>query len=116
MEDVRDFLILHYHRTAGREEPLWRHCQAATIPETLAYKIDQFRRSGRIVLGTDELFRDASWFAVLTGQGLRAEDYNPMLDTASDADNRRHLDAVRQAIDSSVAKLPRLARPAASVG
>ena len=59
MEDVRDFLILHYHHTAGRDEPMWRHCQTTAVPDMLAYKLDQFRCSGRIMLGSDDLFRDA---------------------------------------------------------
>jgi len=105
IEEVRDFVILHYHRTQGRAEPLWRHCQTMPIPETLAYKIEQFRTSGRIMLGIDELFRDASWFAVLTGQGARAQDYSPLLDVMSEADNREQLQAVRNAIRGTVAKL-----------
>ena len=106
IEEVRDFVILHYHLSTGRSEPLWRHCQAMPIPDTLAYKIDQFRRSGRIMLSPDELFRDASWFAVMTGQGVRARDYNPLLDTMSDSDNAKQLDSVRRAISDTTAKLP----------
>jgi len=108
MEDVRDFLLLHYHHTEGRAEPMWRHCQATALPETLAYKLDQFRTSGRIMLAPEDLFRDASWFAVMTGQGIRADDYNPMLDTMSDADNRRHLEAVSAAIRQSIGQIARL--------
>ena len=106
IEEVRDFVILHYHLTQGRSEPLWRACQAMPIPETLAYKIDQFRHSARIMLSPDELFRDASWFAVLTGQGVRAQDYNPLLDTMSDADNAGQLASVRRAIQDTAGKLP----------
>jgi tryptophan halogenase len=106
MQDVRDFLILHYHRTAGRTEPMWRERQAMEIPETLARKIAHFEQSGRIVLTSDELFRDASWFAVLDGQGVVPRDYNPMIDGAGSADNLRHLEAVRGAIRDSVAKIP----------
>ena len=106
MEDVRDFLILHYHRTAGRTEPMWRERQEMAIPETLARKIGHFEQSGRIVLTTDELFRDASWFAVLDGQGVVPRDYSPMIDGASGADNLRHLAAVRGAIQSSLASIP----------
>lgn len=111
MEDVRDFLILHYRMTAGRAEPLWRHCQTMAIPDTLNERIGQYRRSGRIMLETDELFRDASWFAVLTGQGVHAGGYTPMLDATSSVDNLRHVEAVRAAICSSTEKLPRLVRP-----
>ncbi|NMN05176.1 MULTISPECIES: tryptophan halogenase family protein [unclassified Novosphingobium] len=105
MDDVRDFLVLHYHFTQGRSEPMWQACQAAPLPETLAYKVDQFQRSGRLMLRGEELFRDASWFAVMTGQGLRAHDHNPMLDSMSAADNLRHLDALRAAIAKSAAQL-----------
>ncbi|GHC94578.1 tryptophan halogenase family protein [Novosphingobium pokkalii] len=105
MEDVRDFLVLHYHFTQGRTEPLWQACQAAPLPDSLAYKVEQFRASGRLMLQGEDLFRDASWFAVMTGQGLRAADHNPMLDSMSEADNLRHLDAVQAAIAKSVAQL-----------
>jgi tryptophan halogenase len=107
-EDVRDFLVLHYHFTQGRTEPLWRHCQAMPLPDTLAYKIDQFRSSGRIMLSPEDLFRDASWFAVMTGQGISATDYNPLLDAGSDAANFDHLEKVRAAIAQSAAQIAKL--------
>ncbi|WP_254602773.1 tryptophan halogenase family protein [Sphingomonas bacterium] len=108
IEEVRDFVILHYHLTRGRTEPLWRHCQAMPIPDTLRYKLDQFRRSGRIMLSPDELFRDASWFAVMTGQGVRAGDYNPLLDVMDEGANRAQLAGVRRAIADAAARIPRL--------
>jgi len=106
VESVRDFLVLHYKRTAGRDEPLWRHCQAMDVPEGLTGKEAHFTRTGRIVLSTDELFRESSWFAVMMGQGLRARDYNPLLDSFSEADNKAHLDRVRQQIAQAAASLP----------
>ncbi|TCM19380.1 tryptophan halogenase [Novosphingobium sp. PhB165] len=109
MEDVRDFLVLHYHFTAGRSEPMWQHCQTAAMPETLAYRIAQYEASGRIMLTGEDLFRDASWFAVMTGQGIRARDYSPMLDAAPEAENLRHLEAVRAAVRQSSERIPRIA-------
>ena len=106
MVDVRDFLILHYALTQGRDEPMWKACQAMPIPDSLRYRIDQFRASGRIMLSTDELFRDASWFAVLDGQGVRPSDYNPMIDGESGQQNLAHLEATASAIARAAASLP----------
>ena len=106
MEEVRDFLILHYRETAGREEPMWRWCREVAPPDSLRYRLDQFRGSGRIVLQPEELFRDASWFAVMTGQGVRARDNTPMIEGVSAAENLRQLAAVRQAVAAEARALP----------
>ncbi len=106
VETVRDFLILHYHRTAGRAEPMWQHCQHMAIPDSLAYKLAHFTHSGRIVLATDELFKEASWFAVMMGQGLSPTDYNPLLDSITAAENQTHLARVEQQITAAVGALP----------
>ena len=106
MEDVRDFLVMHYHFTNGRNEAMWQHCQSAPPPDTLAYRIAQYKGSGRIMLTSEDLFRDASWFAVMTGQGIRARGYSPTLDAMSEAENLRHLDAVRAAVRQSCARIP----------
>ncbi len=46
MLDVRDFLILHYHATTGRDEPMWRERQMMAIPDTLAEKLAPFPELG----------------------------------------------------------------------
>ena len=106
VEAVRDFLILHYHRTQGREEPLWRACQAMSLPDNLVYKEEQFVRTGRIVLDSDELFREASWFAVMMGQGLDPVDYNPLADAFSTEANAAHLLRLRTEIAAVAASAP----------
>ena len=106
VESVRDFLILHYHRTQGRDEPLWRHCQAMSLPDSLVYKEEQFVRTGRIVLDTDELFREASWFAVMMGQGLDPADYNPLAETFSPEANAAYLLRLRTEIAAAARAAP----------
>ena len=108
MRDVRDFLILHYKYTTGRTETMWRACQAMSVPDSVAYRVEQFRASGRVVLSTDELFRDASWFAVMDGQGVSPGDYNPMIENMPPEDNARLLEQIRDAIAQSTAKLPEI--------
>jgi tryptophan halogenase len=98
MESARDMLVLHYHATVGREEPFWRACREAAPPDSLQFKLDSFVQTGRIVLATDELFKEASWFSVLMGQGVRPRDYNPLADAWDAAADLAQLQAVKSAI------------------
>jgi len=105
-ETVRDFLVLHYHSTVGKNEPLWEYCRNMPLPEGLIYKEEHFKRSGRIVLAPEELFRDASWLAVLTGQGHIPGDYNPLLDSVSSKDNFEYLRRIREILHATCQRLP----------
>ena len=106
IEGIRDFLLLHYHSTTAKPEPLWEQCRRMPLPDSLHYKEEHFARSGRIVLDSDELFKEASWFAVLTGQGHRPRDYNPLIDAIAADENLAHLRGIKAAIQSTVARMP----------
>src|SRR5665213_1580426 len=77
---IRDFIILHYKATAREDAPLWRYCRGMDIPEALAYKMRQFRNSGRIVRYGSDLFAPSNWIAVLMGQEVWPQDYDPLID------------------------------------
>lgn len=106
MDGIRDFLILHYHATSGRSEPLWTHCRTMALPETLVIREQQYRRSGRLILDTDELFRDASWLAVLNGQGIVAQGYNPLADAIDSATNRAQVRQIADIVARAAPTLP----------
>jgi tryptophan halogenase len=78
-----------------------------TLPDALAYKMAHFTRTGRIVLGTDELFKEASWFAVMMGQGLAPTDYNPLADAIPAEENRAHLARIEEQIAKALGAMPR---------
>ena len=101
---IRDFLILHYH-AQNREEPLWRHTRTMTIPETLRYRIDHFRGSGRPVVDPAELFQKNNWLAVLLGQEVWPLRYQPLADVRG-GDVSAFLAWVRHAVRAAAQAMP----------
>ena len=106
MDVIKDFLILHYHATE-RTEPMWVERREMPLPESLVAREDQYRRSGRLMLDAEELFRNTSWLAVLNGQGITATDYNPLADTIDAATNRAQVQQIADVIARAVPTLPR---------
>lgn len=106
MDGIKDFLILHYHATQGRDDPLWQHVRHMPLPDTLVEREEQYRRSGRLMLGSEELFREASWLAVLNGQDICATGYSPLADTLDAEMNRRQIDQIAEVIVRAVPTLP----------
>ena len=80
LEQVRDFIILHYHANARQEGELWRRTREMAIPETLGRKLDLFRNRGRFFRYDDELFAESSWVAVMLGQGIMPAGWDPLAD------------------------------------
>ena len=107
MDNIKDFLILHYHATRDKPEPLWVHCRNMALPDTLVAREAHYRRSARLMVETDELFREASWLAVLDGQGITAEDYNPLADTLDSATNLAQLRQIADVIVRATPTLPK---------
>ncbi|WP_262690209.1 tryptophan halogenase family protein [Kordiimonas aestuarii] len=94
-ERTRDFLILHYHATKRQDTTLWRYCTEMEIPESLSYKMEHFRRAGRIVAYDMELFKNPSWLAVYIGQFIMPARYDPIADMRG-VDGTRMLAGLRR--------------------
>lgn len=106
MDGIKDFLVLHYYATEAHEAPLWQHTRHMALPDSLIAKEQHYRRTGRLMLASDELFREASWLAVLNGQGIVATDHSPIADTIDSATNRRQLDQLAAIIARAAPTLP----------
>lgn len=104
-ERTRDFLILHYKATERRDTPLWQYVADMEIPETLEYKIEQFRRGGRIVAHELDLFSNQSWLAVYTGQNVWPQRHDPLAD-ARKIDYRARLAGLRRVMEETTAAMP----------
>ncbi|WP_230632446.1 tryptophan halogenase family protein [Sphingomonas sp. Leaf37] len=77
---IRDFIILHYAATMRDDTPFWRYVRTMPLPDTLTRKIALFREKGRIFRYDDELFAIPSWVAVMLGQGIIPDGYDPVVD------------------------------------
>ncbi len=103
-ERIRDFLILHY-KLNTREEPLWRYCADMPIPDSLQYKIDHFKRSGRLVSEGNDLFGNQSWLSVHMGQFNWPEGHDPLVDLR-DIDGLGMLKRQHQAMAQAAEAMP----------
>ncbi|KQM26926.1 MULTISPECIES: tryptophan halogenase family protein [unclassified Sphingomonas] len=106
MEQIRDFLILHYKVTDRRDSPFWRQCAAMDVPESLQQKIDLFRQSGRVFRRNEELFGENSWVQVMMGQGIVPEGHHPIAGKLSDGELDRLLSMIRRQVADTVATMP----------
>ena len=99
--DIRDFLILHYWASERDASEFWRYCRELRLPDNLRDKLAIYRESGRVLRDHNELFTEASWLAVMHGQGVEASGHHPvagMLPEAEIAQRMRHIaDVVEQA-------------------
>lgn len=105
-ENVKDFLIAHYHVTERDDTPFWTYCRTMDIPDSLKARLDTFAAIGHGSATTLELFKDPSWFAVLWGQGMRPRGYHPIADVISEDELKLRLSRVRTGIQACVDSLP----------
>lgn len=105
-ERVRDFIILHYHATERDDGPLWRQVRAMSVPDSLSQKIELFRSRGRVFRYEDELFQEASWIAVMMGQGVVPARCDPLTETVQPEQIRLRLNEIRSTLRRAVEQMP----------
>jgi tryptophan halogenase len=105
-DKVRDFIILHYHATVRDDAPLWQYCRDMTIPDSLKYRINLFRSSGRVAFSDRELFVEANWLSVFIGQGIWPRRYDPLADILPMASVTSQLQHLRTSIRRTAEAMP----------
>ncbi len=112
--EARDFLILHYHATRRDDTPFWDYCRNMEVPEELNRRIELFRNSGMVSYKQSELFVEHNWLAVLIGQGVIPERYDPRVDGMQTDEIKRILLQMKTHIRQQAESLPVHARTLAN--
>src|SRR5690606_5647418 len=105
-EYIRDFLVLHYCLNERTDSAFWEYCRNMELPERLAEKIRVFQATGRCFRENEELFNDTSWFAVMLGQGLEFDRFDPVAELLSLEETRGRLAHIQKAIANSADYMP----------
>jgi tryptophan halogenase len=106
IEQIRDFVVLHYHATERDDSEFWRYCRTMSIPDSLRRRIDLFEQAAYAYQADGELFRVDSWTEVMLGQRIRPRHYHHAARTIAAAELNRLLSDARTSIRDSVARLP----------
>ncbi len=105
-EQVRDFIVLHYHATQRDDTAFWNHCRSMDVPETLKRKMALFAANGRFFHQNDELFGETSWVQVMFGQGIRPRGYHPLVDNTGEEPIHKMLANVKTVMHAVVDRMP----------
>lgn len=103
--EIKDFIVLHYHQTKREDSPFWRFCKNMQIPDSLNTRMKMFKQTGRLVQRKSEIFVD-SWLQVMIGQGLIPDQHHPMADELTEQDLKNFLKQIEQDIVSKTSNLP----------
>lgn len=103
-QQVRDFIILHYHLNS-RDEPFWKECASMAIPDSLARKMALFKETGTVFREQDELFSEVAWYQVMMGQGFMPNQYHPLADSVPEDQLTAIIDGFKDAVDSAMKHL-----------
>nr|WP_070959939.1 tryptophan halogenase family protein [Hyphomonas sp. Mor2] len=105
-ELIRDFLILHYHRTDREDSEFWRYCRNMSVPDSLTEKMALFEGNGLLYKDPDDLFRQSSWVQVMIGQGLMPKSFHVMANRLSSEQLSAFLQDVQKLIARATQDLP----------
>ncbi|MGN6423246.1 MAG: tryptophan halogenase family protein [Asticcacaulis sp.] len=105
-DNVKDFLIAHYKITRRDDTPFWRACRDMAVPDSLKNRLDVFAARNITQVKAEELFKEASWFAVLAGQGLIPASYHPAADRMPSDEFRWRMDRIREGTQGRAAAMP----------
>ncbi|MEM7330227.1 MAG: tryptophan halogenase family protein [Pseudomonadota bacterium] len=105
-ERVRDFLLLHYVATQRDDSDMWRYFREMKLPESLSEKIAAWTTRGYVLKYEFGVFLPPSWIAVMLGQNLMPEAYDPRVDKIRLEDLNSEIESLKQATQHAAQETP----------
>lgn len=105
-ENIRDFIITHYHINQRTDAVFWQRCREMEIPDTLRDRIDLFCATGRVFREKAELFAETGWFQLLIGQNAMPQSFHPVADRLSREQLQTFLDKLARTVRMAANQLP----------
>jgi len=105
-EDVRNFVVLHFAATARDDSDYWDYCRTMPLPPGLQDTIDLWRTKGRTFREGFDLFGITSWVAVLLGQHIWPDGYDPVADSMDENRIAEAMEQMRQGYLQTAQAMP----------
>jgi len=105
-EQIRDFIILHYHVNKRTDSSFWQDLANMSIPTSLEHKIQLFKDNGKLFREQNDLFLEASWLQVMVGQGIEPNDHHPIANNLSEVQLMDMLKRLKEIKNEPLPKLP----------
>jgi tryptophan 7-halogenase len=106
VENIRDFVIMHYKLTQRDDSAFWRARRDMDVPDTLKERIALFSESGHVYQALGEVFRIDSWVQVMLGQRLEPQRWHHLAQLMDRKELSAGLEAIKSGINRAVAGLP----------
>ncbi|KLE36154.1 tryptophan halogenase [Aurantiacibacter luteus] len=105
-EFVRDFVILHYKANQREDSVFWRQMAAMSVPDTLQHRMDLWQAHGRVFPKEADMFNIPSWVAVMLGQNVTPDRYDPVADALVEKQLTAALADMRTRYAETAGRLP----------
>lgn len=107
LENIRDFLVVHYKLNRREDSDFWKDRAAMEIPDSLQHRMDLYVKNALAFQDGADLFRVDSWVQVMRGQGLESQGYHHMGRLVADGQLKTALADLKNSIDRAVNSLPK---------
>ncbi len=81
-EQVRDFIVAHYHLSERDDSEFWRYTRNMALPDSLVEVLDAWRTRGVLAVDGGHLFQLGSWASLLLGQRCVPRGVHALADRA----------------------------------